>query len=85
MTDVWCLRQALADLRAAHSWYEERRPGTGDELADVVDAAIESIIAFPAARFVVYRETRRLLVDLSLPDVEWRGGSEYKTESFGSL
>ena len=53
MTDVWFLRQALADLRAAHSWYEEQRPGLGDEFADVVDAAVESIIAFPAARPVV--------------------------------
>ena len=57
----------------------------GDELVDPVDAALESIIAVPAARPVVYRETRRLLVDFSVPDVEWRGGSEYKTESFGSL
>jgi plasmid stabilization system protein ParE len=63
VTDVWFLRQALADLRAAHSWYEEQRPGLGDEFADVVDAAVESIIAFPAARPVVYRETSRLLVE----------------------
>ena len=41
MTDVWFLRQALADLRAAHSWYEEQRPGLGDEFADVVDSAVE--------------------------------------------
>ena len=63
MSDVWFLRQALADLRAAHSWYEEQRPGLGDEFADVVDNAVESIIAFPGARPVAYRETRRLLLE----------------------
>ena len=63
MSDVWFLRQALADLRAAHSWYEEQRPGLGDEFAAVVDDAVESIIAFPGARPVAYRETRRLLLE----------------------
>ena len=63
MSDVWFLRQALADLRAAHGSYEEQRPGLADEFADVVDAAVASIIAFPTARPVVYRETRRPLVE----------------------
>ena len=45
MTDVWFLREALDDLRAAQRWYEQQRPGLGDEFADVVDAAVESIVA----------------------------------------
>jgi putative addiction module component (TIGR02574 family) len=55
VTEVWFLQQAVADLRAAHAWYEEQELGLGDEFADIVDAAVESIIAFPAARPVVYR------------------------------
>ncbi|MBM3146888.1 MAG: type II toxin-antitoxin system RelE/ParE family toxin [Actinobacteria bacterium] len=63
MTDLWFLRQALVDLRAAHRWYEEQRRGLGDELVAAVDAAVESIAAFPAAYPVAYRDARRLLLE----------------------
>ena len=63
MTDVWFLREALDDLRAAHRWYEQQRLGLGDEFADVVDAAVESIVSFPAARPVVHRQARRYLLE----------------------
>jgi plasmid stabilization system protein ParE len=59
----WFLRAALADVRAAYGWYEAQRPGLGGEFIDLVDAAVESIRAFPAAYPVVYRDARRLLLE----------------------
>lgn len=61
MTDVWFLRQALSDIRAVRSWYEEQRSGLGDEFVEAVEAAV--IVAFPAAHPVIHRDARRLLLE----------------------
>jgi hypothetical protein len=40
---------ASADLAAAHDWYEQQRPGLGDEFVAAVDMGVASIIAFPVS------------------------------------
>jgi plasmid stabilization system protein ParE len=62
VTDVWFLRQALADLRNAREWYERQRRGLGDESVVAVGAAVDAVIEYPVAYPVVRRRTRRVLV-----------------------
>ena len=54
---------ASADVHAAHDWYEDQRPGLGDEFVAAVDAAVASIVAFPKAHPVVYRGAHRFLLE----------------------
>ena len=63
MNTVWLLSAALADIEAARQWYEAQRPGLGDEFVDAVDDAMESVLAFPAACPVYYRDARRFLIE----------------------
>jgi plasmid stabilization system protein ParE len=53
--------KARADLRRAHDWYEERRPGLGDEfLADHAEALLR-LEADPERFPLYYRGFRRVL------------------------
>lgn len=53
--------KAREDLRRAHDWYEERRPGLGDEfLADHAEALLR-LEADPERFPVYYRGFRRVL------------------------
>jgi plasmid stabilization system protein ParE len=53
--------KAKADLTEAHDWYEERRPGLGDEfLADLAEALLR-LEADPERYPVYYRGFRRVL------------------------
>ena len=63
MSDIWFLRQALVDLRDARGWYDEQRLGLGDEFANAVESAIESILAFPTAHLLVHRDAHRILLE----------------------
>lgn len=54
---------ASADVEAAHAWYEEQRPGLGEEFLAAVDAAVASILTFPEANPVVHRGARRFLLE----------------------
>jgi hypothetical protein len=36
--------EAEQDLAEAYAWYEDRRPGLGEELLSCVDACIESAV-----------------------------------------
>ena len=53
---------AVADLRDAYAWYEERQPGLGSEFMDAVERKLAQIESnpwqFPAVRDV----TRRAIV-----------------------
>jgi toxin ParE1/3/4 len=62
VSHAWFLQQALADVRAGRSSYEEQKPGLGNEFADAVDAAMQSILAFPAAYPIIRRDARRFLL-----------------------
>ena len=63
MAKIWLVADALADLAAAREWYEAQRPGLGDEFIGAVDDAMESVLAFPIAYPVDYRDARRFLVE----------------------
>ncbi|MBI3939568.1 MAG: type II toxin-antitoxin system RelE/ParE family toxin [Acidobacteria bacterium] len=54
---------ASADVDAAYEWYQEQRPGLGDEFVVAIDAAVASILAFPEAYPVVHRGVRRVLLE----------------------
>jgi hypothetical protein len=43
------LEPAKKEMREAYHWYEEQRPGLGDEFLDAVDEAMARIDAFPNA------------------------------------
>ena len=53
--------KAEADLQKAWSWYEDRRPGLGDELLAEVRSAIHQLGIDPERRPFYYRDFRRVL------------------------
>jgi len=55
---VW-IPEAEADLREAKAWYEDQRPGLGEQFALAVVATIEAIVENPYRFPVVYRQRRR--------------------------
>jgi len=54
--------EAQQDLADAYSWYEERRPGLGEEFLGCVDACIEAICRMPDQHATVHEDYRRALV-----------------------
>ncbi len=54
--------EARAELIDAWTWYEEQRPGLGDELEACVEATIGAAARSPAGYQRVYAEVRRALV-----------------------
>ena len=54
--------EAEGELLEARAWYENKRPGLGDEFADCVDAAIASAGRSPLLHPRVHREIRRVLI-----------------------
>jgi toxin ParE1/3/4 len=61
MLEVVFRPEAKEDLVRAYRWYEDRRPGLGEEFLGVVEAAIEQIRRAPAMFSVVHRDVRRVL------------------------
>lgn len=53
--------EAEADLREAYAWYEEQRPGLGDEFLRAVDDCLAAIRRYPMMHPLVHREARRAL------------------------
>jgi plasmid stabilization system protein ParE len=60
---LWILADAVAEIEAARVWYEFQRPGLGGEFLDAIESAVESLLAFPEARSVDYRDARRYLLE----------------------
>lgn len=50
------------DLEEAYAWYEERRPGLGEDFLGCVDATIHAIRRTPELHAKVYEEYRRVLL-----------------------
>jgi plasmid stabilization system protein ParE len=50
---------AAADVEDAYRWYEDQRPGLGEEFLGAVSTVIESLVAYPERFPVIYRQTRR--------------------------
>jgi hypothetical protein len=51
---------AAADVEEAFSWYEQQRPGLGEQFLDVVDAALREIAGHPLRQTVIFREPIRI-------------------------
>lgn len=54
--------EALNDVDEAYCWYEDRRPGLGEEFLGCVDACIQGICRMPDRNPVIHEEYRRALV-----------------------
>lgn len=54
--------EAQQDVDEAYSWYEDRRPGLGEEFLGCVDAGIQAISRMPELYAKVHEEYRRALV-----------------------
>jgi toxin ParE1/3/4 len=52
---------AAADVEGAYRWYENQRPGLGEEFLAALGASLEMIAAHPLAAPVVHKDIRRLL------------------------
>jgi plasmid stabilization system protein ParE len=50
------------DLREAFDWYQERRPGLGEEFLTCVDACIQAICRNPEMQTLIYKDYRRGLL-----------------------
>lgn len=61
--------EARAELRSAAIWYDEKRPGLGDELIAEVSSALERIGDIPAS-FAIWPETPRAAVPIRRALVE---------------
>lgn len=54
--------EAELDVTEAYNWYEERRPGLGEEYLSCVDACIQRICRNPETFVKVHQDYRRAMV-----------------------
>jgi len=50
------------DIGEAYAWYEDRRPGLGEEFLSCVDACIQAVCRMPEMHAEVHEHYRRALV-----------------------
>jgi toxin ParE1/3/4 len=50
------------DISEAYAWYEQRRPGLGEEFLSCVEACIEQVCRTPDLYATIHRDYRRALV-----------------------
>jgi toxin ParE1/3/4 len=60
--DVIFAPEADLDISEAYGWYEQRRPGLGEEFLTSVEAALAGIRRFPAMWPKIFRGYRRCLL-----------------------
>ena len=53
---------AAAEMEEAYRWYEQQRPGLGEEFLAAVDSLLGDIVAHPTAYPAIHREARRALL-----------------------
>jgi plasmid stabilization system protein ParE len=54
--------EAEADIARAHQWYEDQRPGLGDDFALCIEAALHVIRERPLSFPKVRKNARRILI-----------------------
>ncbi len=54
--------EAQKDVNDAYCWYEDRRPGLGEEFLSCVEACLQAICRMPEINPLVHEEYRRALV-----------------------
>ncbi len=67
MTRVILRPAAAADIEQAYEWYEQQRPGLGNEFLTAIQSTIDRVVAQPEAFAVIHRTTRRALVPQRFP------------------
>jgi toxin ParE1/3/4 len=55
-------REARAEFDRAHDWYEDKRPGLGEEFSERVQEVLHRIAALPELHQCIYKDVRRGLV-----------------------
>jgi len=53
---------AAADIEEAYDWYEQQRPGLGEEFLTAIRSTLDRMVTEPEAFAVIHRATRRALV-----------------------
>jgi hypothetical protein len=53
---LWILADAVAEIEDARVRYEVQRPGLGDDFLGAVETAVESLLDFPDACPIDYRD-----------------------------
>jgi plasmid stabilization system protein ParE len=54
--------EAHLDISEAYGWYEQRRPGLGEEFLTSVEAALAGMARFPSMCPKIFRDYRRCLL-----------------------
>jgi plasmid stabilization system protein ParE len=60
--DLIVLDEAEQDIDLAYAWYEQQRPGLGEEFLSRVDACLQSLRRSPQMHTCIYQTFRRALV-----------------------
>ena len=58
---------AAADIEQAYEWYEQQRPGLGEEFLMAIRSTLDRVVEQPEAFAVIHRATRRALVPQRFP------------------
>lgn len=58
MTPVVLRPEAEQDLVSARDWYDQQRPGLGDELLAEVDFVLKQVVATPTLYAVLHQDVR---------------------------
>jgi plasmid stabilization system protein ParE len=53
---------AVEDLAEGYAWYEQQRPGLGDDFLAVVEQCLESIARHPRGNAIATKNVRRAVV-----------------------
>lgn len=67
MTQVVVRPAAAADIEDAYHWYEQQRPGLGEDFLAALRSTLDRVVTHPEAFAVVHRATRRALVPRRFP------------------
>ena len=62
MRRIVVLPPAARDIQEAFEWHERQRLGLGEEILDSLQSVIDVTIDHPYAHPVIYRDTRRALL-----------------------
>ena len=60
--DVRFTEQAKDDLADAYDWYEQRRPGLGEEFLSCFEASLHKLARTPLMYPKIYKEFRRVVI-----------------------
>lgn len=55
-------RQAKQDIFTTYRWYQQKRPGLGEDFLQAVDSSLALIAEHPESYQVIYKNVRRALL-----------------------